>query len=160
MKHRTGIGQGSYRFENEESEKKCLIGGIEFLETPAFDAASQGDVVFQALCNAISTLTGMSYFEEKDKSLGKETFNENETSLKEVLRTLGNQKITHISLSLEGRRPSFKERLREIRDNLARIIEINPNQIGIAFTTGSGLTGFGKGEGVQCLCIVSTEEKS
>ncbi|CRX38991.1 2-C-methyl-D-erythritol 2,4-cyclodiphosphate synthase [Estrella lausannensis] len=158
MRYRTGIGQDSHRFE-EQGSKKCIIAGLEFDDVPGFSANSDGDVVFHALCNAITTVTGVPILGALADTLCLEKkITDSEEYLKEALKTLGNQKISHVSISLEGKRPKFKERVREMRDNIARVIGINPSQIGIMATTGEGLTGFGRGEGVQCFCIITTEE--
>jgi 2-C-methyl-D-erythritol 2,4-cyclodiphosphate synthase len=47
-----------------------------------------------------------------------------------------------------------------MRENIARILEIEPDQIGITATTGEGLTDCGCGDGVQAITIVTTEEDS
>jgi 2-C-methyl-D-erythritol 2,4-cyclodiphosphate synthase len=39
--------------------------------------------------------------------------------------------------------------------NLANLLNLSVDDIGITATTGEGLTAFGKGEGIQVLCIVS-----
>ena len=59
QKVRTGIGQDSHRFLPADSSKPCVIGGIIFEGVPGFNANSDGDVVLHAICNAISSLTGI-----------------------------------------------------------------------------------------------------
>ncbi len=59
MKFRTGIGQDSHRFLPPGSSKPCVIGGLIFDDAPGFMANSDGDIVFHAICNAISSLTGV-----------------------------------------------------------------------------------------------------
>ena len=58
MKIRTGIGQDSHRFLSSDSSKPCIIAGLIFEGCPGFNANSDGDVVFHAICNAISSVTG------------------------------------------------------------------------------------------------------
>lgn len=159
MRYRTGIGQDSHRFEEEGSSKPCIIAGLEFPEVPGLLANSDGDVLFHALCNAITTVTGVPILGAiADKLCLQDKITNSEAYLKEALKTLGKQKIAHISITLEGKRPKFKDRAREICDNIARVVGINPAQVGFMATTGEGLTGFGRGEGVQCICIITTEE--
>ena len=159
MRYRTGIGQDSHRFEEENTSKRCIIAGLEFNNVPGFSANSDGDVIFHALCNAITTVTGVPILGAiADKLCLKEGITDSEVFLKEALKTLGKQKIAHISITLEGKRPKFKERTGEICSNIARVCGINPSQVGLMATTGEELTSFGKGEGVQCICIVTTEE--
>jgi 2-C-methyl-D-erythritol 2,4-cyclodiphosphate synthase len=159
MRSRTGIGQDSHRFLESEKKKPCIIGGVEFEETPGFDANSDGDVLFHAICNAISTLSGIPILGAlADKLCLQQGITDSEVYLTEALKTLGNQKIVHVAITLEGKKPKFKDRIREMRDNIARVLGINTTQVGIMATTGEELTSFGRGEGVQCFCIVTTEE--
>ena len=58
-KVRVGIGQDSHRFLSEESTKPCTIAGLIFEDAPGLSADSDGDVVFHAICNAITSVTGV-----------------------------------------------------------------------------------------------------
>lgn len=159
MRYRTGIGQDSHRFEEEGSMKPCIIAGLKFDNVPGFEANSDGDIVYHALCNAITTITGVPILGAiADKLCLEDKISDSEVYLKEALKTLINQKIVHIALTLEGKRPKFKERAQEICQNIARVVGIKPSDVGIMATTGEGLTGFGRGEGVQCICVITTEE--
>ena len=44
----------------------------------------------------------------------------------------------------------------DMKTNIAKLFNISPNDVGITATTGEGLTAFGRGEGIQVLCIIST----
>ncbi|OJU79900.1 MAG: 2-C-methyl-D-erythritol 2,4-cyclodiphosphate synthase [Chlamydia sp. 32-24] len=157
-KYRTGLGQDSHRFLLTESSKPCVIGGLIFDDAPGFNANSDGDVVFHAICNAISSLTGILILGDiADDLCLKDGITDSEVYLKEALRTLRDQKITHVAISLECKKPKIKPRILEMRENIARILQLTIEQVGITATSGEGLTDFGCGEGVQCLAIVSTE---
>ena len=159
MRYRTGIGQDSHRFEEEDSDKPCIIAGLTFENVPGFLANSDGDVVFHALCNAITTVTGVPILGGIADTLCLEQgIKDSIVYLKEALKTLKGQKIVHIAITLEGKRPHFKNRIQEMCENIGSAVGISPSQVGIMATTGEGLTGFGRGEGVQCFCIINTEE--
>lgn len=158
MKIRTGIGQDSHRFLNSQAAPKtCIIGGLPFDEVPGFDANSDGDVVYHAICNAISSVTGILILGAiaDDLCLNK-GITDSEAYLIEALKTLGKQKITHIAITLEGKRPKFKKRIEEMREKIASVMSLDLSEIGITATTGEELTGFGRGEGVQCIAIITT----
>jgi 2-C-methyl-D-erythritol 2,4-cyclodiphosphate synthase len=157
---RTGIGQDSHRFLSPESAKPCIIAGIIFQDSPGFNANSDGDVAFHAICNAITSLTGVLILGGiADDLCLKDGITDSEVYLNEAMKTLGLQKITHIALTLEGKRPKFKEHLKAMRENIARVTGLKADQIGITATSGEGLTDFGCGEGVQCFAIVTTMEE-
>lgn len=155
---RTGIGQDSHRFLPPDSSKPCIIAGIIFDETPGFNANSDGDVVLHAICNAISSLTHVLILGGiADDLCLKDGITDSEVYLVEAMKTLGKQTVTHVAITIEGKKPKFKPRLLEMRSNIARIMGLDISQVGITATSGEGLTDFGCGDGVQCFAIVTTE---
>lgn len=159
MPTRTGIGQDSHRFLPPDTVKPCIIGGLIFEDTPGFNANSDGDVVLHALCNAISSLTGVLILGDiADNLCLKDGITDSEIYLLEALKTLKDQQITHVAISIEGKRPKLKERLLEMRENIARIMSLNISQIGVTATSGEGLTDFGCGDGVQVFALITTED--
>lgn len=156
MSIKVGIGQDSHRFENENSTKTCIIAGLEFHGVPGFDANSDGDIVYHAICNAISSVTGTIILGGiADELCLEKGISDSKAYLLEALKTLDGLVIDHIALTIEGKRPKFKSRLEEMKANIAGVIGIAPTQVGITATTGEGLTGFGRGEGAQCIAIVT-----
>lgn len=159
LKVRTGIGQDSHRFLPPNSTKPCVIAGLIFDDTPGFNANSDGDIVFHAICNAISSLTGILILGDiADDLCLKDGITDSEVYLKEALKTLGNQKITHIAVTIEAKKPKFKHKLLEMRQNIARVMDLDVSEVGITATSGEGLTDFGCGDGAQCFAIVTTQE--
>ncbi len=158
-KIRTGIGQDSHRFLPADSSKPCVIAGLIFDDAPGFNANSDGDVVLHAICNAITSLTGVLILGAlADDLCLKDGITDSEVYLLEAMKTLNNKNITHIAITLEGKKPKFKEKLLAMRENIARIMKLDISDVGITATSGEGLTDFGCGDGVQCFAIVTTEE--
>lgn len=158
MPVRTGIGQDSHRFLSANSSKPCIIGGLIFEDAAGFNANSDGDVVLHAICNAISSLTGILILGNiADELCLKDGITDSEIYLAEALKTLGEQCITHVAVTIEAKKPKFKHRIPEMRQNIARIMHLTISQVGITATSGEGLTDFGCGDGVQAFAIVTTE---
>ena len=156
---RTGIGQDSHRFLPSDSSKPCVIGGLIFEDAPGFNANSDGDMVFHAICNAISSLTGILILGNiADDLCLKDGITDSEIYLVEAMKTLGNQYITHVAITIEAKKPKFKHRLVEMRHNIARVMQLDVSQVGVTATSGEGLTDFGCGDGVQAFVIVTTQE--
>lgn len=159
MTVRTGIGQDSHRFLPSDSSKPSVMAGIIFDDVPGFNANSDGDVIFHAICNAISSLTGILILGAiADELCLKDGITDSEVYLREAMKTLKKQQVTHVAISLEGKKPRFKPRIEEMRANIARVMHLDISQVGITATTGEGLTDFGCGEGVQCFAIVTSVE--
>lgn len=160
---RTGIGQDSHRFLPEDSSKPLVVGGVIFEEDdlPGFKANSDGDIVLHAICNAISSLTGVLVLGDiADDLCLKDGITDSEVYLNEAVKTLGNQQVTHVAITIEAKKPKFKKMLLRMRENIARIMGLDVSQVGITATTGEGLTDFGCGDGAQAFCIVTTQEET
>jgi len=157
---RTGIGQHSHRFLPADSSKPCLIGGIIFEDVPGLDADSDGDVVYHAICNAISSLSGVPILRGIALDLcRKDGITDSQVYLEYAQQTLGRQQIIHVALTIEGKRPSFEDNILAMRRKIARVLKLDVSQIGLTATSGDGLTDFGCGDGLQCFCILTTAEE-
>ena len=156
---RTGIGQDSHRFLPTDSSKPCIIGGVIFEGVPGLSADSDGDVVFHAICNAISSLTGIPILGGIAQDLcHKDGISDSQVYLERALETLGNQIIVHVALTIEGKRPRMQNKIDAMREKISEITQIDISQVGITITSGNGLTDFGCGDGLQCFCILSSIE--
>lgn len=158
---RAGIGQDSHRFLPTDSSKLCIIAGVIFDGVPGLSADSDGDVVFHAICNAISSLTGVPILGGIARDLcHKDGITDSQVYLEKALETLGSQKIAHVALTVEGKRPRMQSKVDAMREKISEIMPIDISQVGITVTSGDGLTDFGCGDGLQCFCILSTIEVS
>ena len=156
---RTGIGQDSHRFLPEDSSKPCIIGGVIFDNVPGLSSESDGDVVYHAICNAITSLTGTRILGGIARDLcRKDGITDSEVYVERALKTLERQKIVHVALTIEGKRPRFEDKIEAMRKKIAHALDIRLEQVGITATSGEGLTDFGCGDGLQCICIISTAE--
>lgn len=154
---RTGIGQSSHRFLPEDSSKPCMLGGVIFDDVPGLDAESDGDVVYHAICNAISSLSGTPILERIAKDLcRKDGITDSQVYTEKALPTLGVQKIVHVAISLEAKKPSFDGKIDLMRKKISKTLRIQMNQVGITAISSDGLTDFGCGDGVQCFAIITT----
>ena len=158
---RTGIGQDSHRFLTDDSTKTCLIGGVSFEDVPGLASDSDGDVVLHAICNAITSLSGVQILGALAQDLHeKEGITDSTVYLRKALDTMYRFCIEHIALSIKAKKPRVENRIEEMREKIASLLQINIDQVGITATTGSGLSEVGLGEGVECLCILTARVKS
>lgn len=156
---RTGIGQDSHRFLPADSSKPCIIAGVIFEGVPGLDADSDGDVVFHSICNAITSLSGVPILGGIAVDLcRKDGITDSQVYLERAIETLGEQKVVHISFTIEGKRPRFQEAIDAMRSKIAKVLGIPMKEVGITVTSGDGLTDVACGDGVQCFCILTTVE--
>lgn len=153
-----GLGICCHRFSSPESTKPCVIAGVVFDDIPGFQNDSDGDVVFFALCHAITTITGTEIIGTICRQLYKrDGITDSEVYLKAALLELKETKITHIAISLEAKRPQFYDSIEEMRQNIASLVNIPVSSVGISAITGDGLSDVACGEGVRCTAIITTQ---
>lgn len=156
---RCGIGQSSRRFLPEDSSKPCIIGGVIFDGVPGLSAESDGDVIFHAICNALTSLTGVPILGTIARDLcRKDGITDSQVYVQRALKTLKKQRISHVAISLEAKKPHFEIKIPVMRKKIAETLSLHMDQVGISATSGDGLTDFGCGDGIQCFCIISTEK--
>jgi 2-C-methyl-D-erythritol 4-phosphate cytidylyltransferase / 2-C-methyl-D-erythritol 2,4-cyclodiphosphate synthase len=150
-----GIGHDSHRYQ--EGEGGITVGGIKIPHSKKFTANSDGDLLVHALCNAIGTAIGEGSLSLYSDDLFQK---KGETNSMKYLQHINKKMLAsgyligNISVSLEGKEPKIEKFIPLIKQNLAEQLQINPLQIGVAATSGEGLTSFGKGEGMQCFVYV------
>lgn len=154
---KVGIGQDSHRIDYNDTSKKLVLGGIEFDEKFSLVANSDGDVVLHAITNAISGVTCKNILGKiADDMCIKQGITDSEEYLKEALKYLEDE-IVHLSISIECKTPKISPKIEEMRKNIARILNIKENCVGITATTGEGLTEFGKGNGIGVFTCITVK---
>lgn len=153
---KVAIGQDSHKIDFENSDKKLLLGGVEFEENYSLLGNSDADVVLHAITNAVSGITCQNILGKVADDLCQKGIPNSEVYLKEALKYL-NEKIMHLSLSIECKTPKITPKIEEMRANLARILNLEPTSIGITATSGEGLTECGKGNGISVFACITVE---
>ena len=161
MAYITTIGQDSHRFEEgtfDSSSNGIMLGGVKIPFDRKFQANSDGDVILHALTNAVSGLTGVNILGgAADKICLEQGIKDSRVYLAEGLKYLGDSKIVHVSMTVECLRPKLKDHIPEIKSSVAGLLSIDPSHVGLTATTGEGLTGFGRGEGIQVFAVMTFE---
>ena len=152
---KVAIGQDSHILKYDD-KKPLILGGIDFEENYSLEGNSDADVVLHAVTNAISGITCKNIIGKVADEMCKNGITDSEEYLKEALKYLENS-ILHLSISIECKIPKITPKIDEMRKNIARILDINENCVGITATTGEGLTEFGKGNGISVFACITVE---
>jgi len=155
MKVKVGLGQDSHAFDQGDKNKKLVLAGIVFHGSVGLKGNSDADVVLHALTNSISSITGKNIIGKISDDMCRNGITNSGEYLKEALKYLHDYTITHISISLECKKPQITPKIEEMKLSLSRIFSIDVGDIGITATTGEGLTEFGRGKGIQVLSIIT-----
>ena len=150
------IGQDSHRFGEPCGDTLIRLGGIDIPFDKPIEANSDGDVVYHAITNAISGFTGVNILGgEADKICLEKGIKDSAVYLEKALEYLTNGKIIHCSITIECLRPKLMPHIPKMKESVSSILGIPASSVGITATTGEGLTGFGRGEGIQVFCILT-----
>lgn len=153
---KVGIGQDSHRFETKKNDRKLVLGGVVFDGETPLQGNSDADVVLHSITNAVSGVTCVNILGGiSDDLCLVQGITDSRVYLMEALKYLGDNKIVHISISIECLTPRITPKIEQIRKSLSELLSIPENCIGITATTGEGLTQFGQGLGIQVLSIVT-----
>jgi 2-C-methyl-D-erythritol 2,4-cyclodiphosphate synthase len=155
MQVKTGLGQDSHRFDWENHHKKLILAGVEFEGEPPLQGNSDADVVLHALCNAISGITGINILGTISDELCLQGITDSRVYVQTALRHLQQWRICHVSCSIEGKKPKITPQIPAMKNVLAQLLGLEVQDIGITATSGEGLTAFGRGEGIQAICLVT-----
>lgn len=153
------IGQDSHRFapgEVDKNQSSIMLGGCPVPCSRTISANSDGDVLLHAITNAVSGFTGINILGKiADEMCLDKGITDSRAYLERALADLNGAEITHISITIECLRPKLSEHIPRIRESISSIIGLKASRIGITATTGEGLTGFGRGEGIQVFACLT-----
>ena len=156
---KTSIGQDSHRFEPEGSAKTLMLGGIEIPGCPGLTGNSDADVILHAITNAVSGISGVNILgKTADELCLEKGITDSSVYLEKALDTLKDYKVTHLSLTIEGKRPNLEAYIQDIKKSLAELLSLTPSDIGLTATTGEGLSEFGKGNGIQVFALITVQK--
>lgn len=156
----SSIGQDSHRFCSAEElaaePRDLILGGVVLPNAPALAGNSDADVILHAITNAVSGLTGINILGgEADKLCLEQGITDSSEYLKLALADLGDWELCHLSMSIEALKPKLMPWIEEIRASVADLTGLEVAAVTMTATTGEGLTDFGRGLGMQCICILS-----
>lgn len=153
---KVAIGQDSHKIDEQNKEKKLMLGGVEFEEEYSLLGNSDADVILHAITNAISGISCKNVLGKIADEMCQRGITDSEEYVKEALKYL-TEKIVHISITIECLKPKISPKIEEMRKNIGRILNLAQNQVGITATTGEGLTECGKGKGISVFVILTVE---
>lgn len=156
---KTGIGQDSHRLrENGDGVSRPLIlAGIRLPEAYSLEGNSDSDVIFHAVTNALSGITGKPILGPVADRLCKAGVTRSSVYLDKAMEDLEamGYRLTHVSVTLECRRPKILPILPAMTAKVAELLDLGPGDVGITATSGEGLTDFGKGLGIQAFAVAT-----
>ena len=148
MDLRVGIGVDAHAFADGIP---LVLGGVRFHSSRGLAGHSDGDVLAHALTDALLGAAGLgdigSLFAPGDPRWeGADSLHLLARSYADV-REVGYE-LVNADVVLIGEEPRLAPHRLEIRDNLARALEVEPDRLAVRATTTDGLGFTGRGEGL------------
>lgn len=155
MKIKTGIGLDSHRFVEGNTDRSLVLGGVIFEDAPALSGNSDADVILHAVTDAVSGVTGCTVIGAVADALCKQGIAESKAYLRLALESLGDWRISHLSVALECSRPMIDPKVPALRNSLASLLGVQIEDVCITATSGEGLSDCGRGQGIYATAIIT-----
>lgn len=158
---KVGFGFDVHRFTKESNnDNRILLGGVSVPCEFKIDAHSDGDLVLHALTDAfLGTLGGGDIGDYFPPSDAKWKNADSIIFLKSAYSMVKEQKgtINNIDITIICETPKLYDYKPLIKNNLAELLEINPNQITVKGKTSEKIGAIGRCEGIatQVVCAIN-----
>ncbi|MDX2228547.1 MAG: 2-C-methyl-D-erythritol 2,4-cyclodiphosphate synthase [Leptolyngbyaceae cyanobacterium bins.349] len=156
------IGNG-YDIHRLVPDRPLILGGIKIEHTLGLLGHSDADVLTHAIMDAMLGALSLGdighYFPPTDPQW------EGADSLKlleQVDRLIHDKgwQITNIDSVIVAERPKLKPHIAAMRDRLATVLNLQPDQVGVKATTNEKLDATGREEGIAAYAVVLLETQS
>lgn len=149
--HRMGCG---YDLHTLTENRKLIIGGVEIAHTKGLSGHSDADVLTHAVMDALLSAAGLRdigyYFSDKDPQY------ENISSLillqkvSDMISEKG-YKTFNVAAVVMAEKPKLNPYVPQMKENLAKILKIKADDIGITCTTSEKVGFIGREEGIAVM---------
>ncbi len=144
------IGQG-YDVHRLAEGRKLILGGVEIPFERGLLGHSDADVLTHAVMDALLGAAGLGdigqHFPDSDPAYAGADSLRLLAAVMEKLAGAG-WKVGNVDATIIAQRPKLADYLPRMRQNLARIMGVLPDQVNIKATTEEGLGFTGSGEGI------------
>ena len=150
---RIGIGYDIHRFTKG---KGFFLGGVYMPFDKSLEGHSDADVLLHAICDALLGAAGKGdlgeHFPDTDPAYKGISSSELLSQVKEIVNEEG-YGISYIDSVIIAEAPKISPRKRDMIENIASILEIDPEQVHIKATTSEGIGALGKKEGIAAFAV-------
>ncbi len=138
--------------------RRCVLGGVEIPSDAGPEGHSDGDVVLHALADA---LLGTAAAGDLGSVFGTTDprFRDAPSSVfvTEALARAGTPKVVNVDVTLVAERPRVGPYRDSMRERIAALLGVPVDRVSVKASSGNGMTGFGRGEGVFASAVVLVE---
>lgn len=149
----------SYDIHKIKQNRKLFLGGLKLQENFGLDGHSDADVLLHAITEALIGAMGLgdigTFFPDTDMQ-----YKDRESAyfLQEIKKKLDELcfEIINIDSTIYLEEPNLKKYKETIKENIARILQIDGSKINVKATRGEGLGFIGRQEGIaaEAVCLI------
>ncbi|MDB5299063.1 MAG: 2-C-methyl-D-erythritol 2,4-cyclodiphosphate synthase, chloroplastic [Phycisphaerales bacterium] len=150
------IGHG-YDLHRLQTGGRLMLAGIEAAQGLSPVAHSDGDVVLHALVDALLGAMGLGDIGElfpntdpKWKDAPSRVF------VEEVIKRVSDRgyRVLNCDVTILAERPKLKALKSSMRENIARLLNVEPEQVNVKAGTNEGVDAIGRGEAIAAHAVV------
>lgn len=155
---RVGVG---YDIHRVDPSRKLVLGGVVVAESGyGLAGHSDADVLVHALMDALLGAAGERdigwWFPPSDPKWRDASSADMLKSVVELIWTKG-YRISNVDSTVVAERPRLADYVSAMKERLAEILRLTPDEIGIKFTTNEGLDCVGTGRGIAAWAVALLE---
>jgi len=155
-----GIGYDIHRLTDN---RKLIMGGILFDTPYGLYGHSDADVVLHAVCDALLGAAAMGDIGEHFPDTDQRWKGVSSQIIIASVVALVNEKgysVNNIDVNIIAERPKVSSRKYDIKENLAKLLNVDSGRVNIKAKTNEGLDAIGRGEAIVSQVIVSLNENN
>ncbi len=156
------VGHG-YDVHRLVQDRRLILGGVEVPFEKGLLGHSDADVLTHAVMDALLGAAGLGdigkHFPDTDSAYAGADSLGLLDRVMELLRQDG-WRVENVDATILAQRPKLAGFIPEMRENLARHIQVSPGQVNVKATTeeGLGFTGSGEGIAAHAVCLLETDQ--
>lgn len=151
------VGNG-YDVHKLVEGRKLILGGVEITYEKGLLGHSDADVLVHSIMDALLGACGESdigkHFPDNDMSYKRISSLVLLEKVKDILKGKG-YSIVNVDSTIIADKPKLSPYIYEMKANIAEILQLDKDCVGIKATTSEGLGFTGRGEGIAAYAVVS-----
>ena len=154
---RIGIGEDIHRIDDGRT---LVLGGVIIEEGPGLAGHSDADILLHAITDAILGAAALGdigqYFPPSDPRYAHADSADFLRKALQLARDRG-WEVVNIDSTLRTEKPKLRPYIEHMRERVAEIAAVTPEQVGIKAKTSEGLDAVGRGEAMFASAVVLLE---
>lgn len=155
----TGIGYDCHRLV---ADRRLVLGGVEISHERGLEGHSDADVLTHAVIDALLGAAGLGdigeHFPDSDERYrDADSLELLDTVLTNVIAA--GMEVENVDCTVVMEAPRLGPHRQEIRERLARVLNLPVGRVNVKATTGEGMGFVGRGEGVAALAVASVSAR-